>query len=48
MGVLWGSVEEGSKWGHSLRKASSSGANELSQRDEQLLVGPDQSLKGLV
>ena len=41
-------MEGGSKWGHSGRETSSSGANEHSQRDEQLLVGPDRSLWGQV
>jgi len=41
-------VEGGSKRGHSRRETSSSGANELSQRDEQLLVRPDRSLGGQV
>jgi len=41
-------VEGGSKWGHSRRETSGSGANEISQRDEQLLVGPDRSLRGQV
>jgi len=41
-------VEGGSKWGHSGRQTSGSGANELSQRHEQLLVRPDRSLKAQV
>jgi len=41
-------VEGESKWGHPRRETSGSGANELSQRDGQLLVGPDQSLRGQV
>ena len=41
-------MEGGSKWGHSRRETSGSGANEISQRDEQLLVGPDRSLRGQV
>jgi len=43
-----GSVEGGSKRGHSRRDTSCSGANELSQRNEQLLVRPDWSLRGQV
>jgi len=34
-------VQGGSKWGHPRRDTSGGGANELSQRNEQLLVGPD-------
>ena len=41
-------MEGGSKRGHSGRETTGSGANELTQRDEQLLVGPDQSLRGQV
>jgi len=41
-------VERGSKWGHSERETRCGGANELSQRDEQVLVGPDWSLRGQV
>ena len=41
-------MEGGSKWGHSGRETSGRGAHELSQRDEQLLVGPDWSLRGQV
>ena len=37
-------MEGVSKWGHPWRETSGSGANELSQRNEQLLVGPDRSL----
>jgi len=41
-------VEGGSKWGHPRRETSGGGANELSQRNEQLLVGPDWGLRGQV
>jgi len=41
-------VEGGGKWGHPGRETSGSGANELSQRNEQLLVGPDRSLRDQV
>jgi len=34
-------VEEGGKRGHHRGETSGSGANELSQGNEQLLVGPD-------
>jgi len=38
----------GSKRGHSRRQTSCGGANDLSQRNEQLLVGPDRGLGGQV
>jgi len=41
-------VEGGGKWGHPRRETSSGGANELSQRNEQLLVGADRGLGGQV
>jgi len=41
-------VEGGGKRGHSRRETGGSDANELSQRDKQLLVGPDRSLRGQV
>ena len=41
-------MEGGSKWGHSGRETSGSGANEISERDEELLVGSDRSLRGQV
>jgi len=41
-------VEGGSKRGHPRRETSGSGADELSQRNEQLLVGPDRGLGGQV
>jgi len=41
-------VEGGSKRGHSRRETSGGGANELSQGNEQLLVGPDWGLRGQV
>ena len=37
-------MEGGGKRGHSRRETGGSGADELSQRDEQLLVGPDRGL----
>ena len=37
-----------SKRGHSRRETSGSGANELSQRNEQLPVGPDWRPRGQV
>jgi len=37
-------VEGGSKRGHPLRETSGADADELSQRNEQLLVGPDRGL----
>ena len=37
-------MEGGSKWGHPRLETSGSGANELSECDEQLLVGPDWGL----
>ena len=47
-GVWRGGVEGGSKQGHPRREASGGGANELSQRNKQLLVGPDRGLWGQV
>jgi len=41
-------VEGGSKRGHPWGKASGGGAYELSQGNEQLLVGPDLGLGGQV
>ena len=41
-------MERGSKRGHPTRETSGGGANELSQRNEQLLVGPDWGLGGQV
>jgi len=41
-------VEGGSKWGHTWRETSGSDVNELSQGNEQLLVGQDQGLGGQV
>jgi len=41
-------VEGGSKRGHCRRETSGGGENELSQRNEQLLVGPDRGLRGQV
>jgi len=41
-------VEGGSKWGHPRRETSGSGADELSQCNELLLVGPDWGLGGQV
>jgi len=41
-------VEGGSKRGHPWRETSSSGADELSQHNEQVLVGPDSGLGGQV
>jgi len=41
-------VEGGSKYGHPRRETSGGGANELGQRNEQLLVGPDWGLGGQV
>ena len=41
-------MEGGSKRGHPRRETSGSDANELSQRNEQLLVGPDWGLRGQV
>jgi len=38
-------VEGGSKRGHPGRETSGSGANELSQGNEQLLVGPDRGFR---
>jgi len=37
-------MEGGGKRGHPRRETGGSGADELSQRDEQLLVGPDRGL----
>jgi len=41
-------VERGSKRGHSRRETGGSGTNELSQSNEQLLVGPDRGHRGQV
>jgi len=41
-------VEGGSKRGHPRRETSGGGANELIQRNDQLLVGPDRGLGGKV
>jgi len=41
-------VEGGSKRRHSRRETSGGGADELSQRNKQLLVGPDWGLGGQV
>jgi len=41
-------VERGSKRGHPRGEPSGGGANELSQRDAQLLVRQDQGLGGLI
>jgi len=41
-------VEGGSKRGHPRRETSGSSADELSQCNEQLLVGPDRGLGGQV
>jgi len=41
-------VEGGGKGGHPRRETSDSGADELSQRNKQLLVGPDRGLGGQV
>jgi len=38
-------VEGGGKRGHPRRETGGSGADELSQRNEQLLVGPDRGLR---
>ena len=38
-------VEGGSEWGHPRGETSGSGANELSQGDEHLLVGPNWGLR---
>ena len=43
-----GCVEGGSKRGHSKRETRGSGANELSQHNEQLQVGLDWGLGGQV
>jgi len=37
-------VEGGNKRGHPRRETSGGGVDELSQRNEQLLVGPDKGL----
>ena len=37
-------MEGGGKRGHPRRETGGSGADELSQRNEQLLVGPDRGL----
>ena len=41
-------MEGGGKRGHPLRDTSGSGVDELSQRNEQLLVGPDRGLRSQV
>ena len=41
-------MEGGGKRGHPQRETGGSGANELSQRKEQLLVRPDWGLRGQV
>jgi len=41
-------VQGGGKRGHPKRETGGGGANELSQRNEQLLVGPDWGLGGQV
>jgi len=41
-------VEGGSKRGHPRRETSGGGADELSQSNEQLLVGPDWGLRSQV
>jgi len=41
-------VEGGSKRGHPRRETSGGSADELSQRNKQLLVGPDRGLGGQV
>jgi len=41
-------VKGGSKQGHSRRETGSCGADELSQCNEQLLVGPEGGLGGQV
>ena len=41
-------MEGWSKWGHPRWETSGRGANELSQHNEQLLVGPDRGLGGQV
>jgi len=41
-------VEGASERGHPRRETGGGGADELSQRNEHLLVGPDQGLGGQV
>jgi len=41
-------VEGGGKRGHSRRETGCGGSDELIQRNEQLLVGPDWGLRGQV
>jgi len=41
-------MEGGSKRGHSMREPSGSGANELSEGNEPLLVGPEGGFGGQV
>jgi len=41
-------VEGGSEWGHPWRETGGGGADELSQGNEQLLVGPDWGLRSQV
>jgi len=41
-------VEGARERGHSRRETGGSGANELSQRNEQLLVGPEWDIRGQV
>jgi len=43
-GVCRGAVEGEGKRGHPRRETSGGGADDLSQRDEQLLVRPDRGL----
>jgi len=45
---ICGCVKRRSKRGHSMRETSGSGANELSESNEQLLVGPGRGLGGQV
>jgi len=41
-------VEGGGKRGHSWRETGGGGSDKLSQRNEQLLVGPEWDLRGQV
>ena len=41
-------MEGGGKRGHPWRETGGSGADELSQRNKQLLVGPDRGLRAQV
>ena len=47
-GVWRGGVEGGGKRGHSRGETSGGGANNLSQCNKELLVGPDRGLGGQV